>query len=325
MLSSGGLSHLSSKYGFPADGVVEFEVLVANGTLIKVNQTSNPDLFSVLKAGSTNYGILTRVTLATYPMARTWGGTLVYSNTQRDALMRAFYSYQKVGQLDTNSAVLSYMGISNDTMYVNLAYLDGVDRPNAFQPFYDIPRIADTTVLHPSFSDLIKSGLPLGVPRWAQGEVTLLLDEQLYVDVAAICQNISDGTSGIQGWSMVLMPQPIAKSMVEESWKRGSNAMAKNLKAEAQMWFSINIGWMLADDDIKVAATMNRALKAIADLAKSRGLYHQFIFANDASETQGPLQSYGTNTFRMMKRISRDVDPNGFFQNNVPGGYKLGL
>ncbi|KAF2265021.1 bifunctional solanapyrone synthase [Lojkania enalia] len=322
----GGISHLSSKYGFIADSVMEFELLVANGTLIKASQVSNPDLFFALKAGSTNYGILTRVTLATYPMGKVWGGTLVYTNDHRDAVMRAYAAYQKDGQLDTNSGLLSYMAISNNTYFINFAYLDGVERPKAFQPFYNIPTVADMTALYDNFTELLKPTLPLGVPRWAEGETTFLLDEDLYVDVAALCQNISDGMgAGIQGWTMILMPQPIAKSMITESWKIGSNPMAKNLKEEAQMWFAINIGWMLAEDDAKVTAAMTDILSQIDALAKSRGLHHPFIFANDASEAQDPFQSYGDDVLEILRMVRFDVDPTGFFQTNLPGGYKLGL
>ncbi|KAF2180129.1 bifunctional solanapyrone synthase [Zopfia rhizophila CBS 207.26] len=320
----GGLSHLSSKYGFPADSVISFELLTANGTLINVSEDSNPDLFFALKAGSTNYGIVTHITLATYPVGKVWGGTLVYTNDQRDALMRAFSTHQRQGQLDTNSALLSYMGITNNTIYVNLVYLDGVDHPKSFQPFYDIPKIADTTAIHDNFTDLIKAGVDLVVPRWTQGATTFLLDEATYVDVGRLCQNASNTLSAIQGGTMILMPQPISKSMVTGSWKRGPNPMAQNLKEAAQMWLSINIGWVLAEDDAKVATILEDIFCKIDDLTKSRGLYHPFIFANDASDVQKPLASYGRDVFAKLRQVRSVVDPNAFFQKNFPGGYKLG-
>jgi FAD/FMN-containing dehydrogenase len=53
---SGGLSHLSNAYGFATDNVVEFGVVLANGTKVKASARSNDDLFWALKGGSNNYG-----------------------------------------------------------------------------------------------------------------------------------------------------------------------------------------------------------------------------------------------------------------------------
>ncbi|KAF2275723.1 bifunctional solanapyrone synthase [Westerdykella ornata] len=320
----GGLSHMSSKYGFPADNVVSIEIITAMGTLVTASKDANPDLFWALKAGSTNYGIVTRVTLATYPVGKVWGGTLVYTNDHRDSVMGAIAKYQKSGQLDTNSAILPYLGISNNTIYVNVAYLDGVERPDALKPFLDIPTVADLTALHDNFTDLIKGGTPLGVPRWTQGVTTILFDEQTYLDVGRLCQVFSDQIApSIQGWTMILMPQPIAKSMVTESWKRGANPMAQNLREAAQMWFSINIGWIRAEDDAKVERGLAEVLGKIDTLTKKKGLHHPFIFANDASSAQRPLQSYGREVVDKMRKVRSQVDPKGFFQKNWPGGYKL--
>lgn len=90
------------------------------------------------------------------------------------------------------------------------------------------------------------------------------------------------------------------------------------------MWFSINIGWVQADDDAKVASALADIMGRIEALTKERGLYHPFVFANDASETQRPLQSYGTDVLDKLRKVRFEVDPEGFFQNNWPGGYKIG-
>lgn len=54
----GGLSHLSNQYGFAADTVVSFEVVLAKGKLVTASKTSNPDLYWSLKGGGNNFGAL---------------------------------------------------------------------------------------------------------------------------------------------------------------------------------------------------------------------------------------------------------------------------
>lgn len=56
--SLGGLSHLSNQYGFVADNVVSFEVVLATGKLVTASAASNPDLYWSLKGGGNNFGAL---------------------------------------------------------------------------------------------------------------------------------------------------------------------------------------------------------------------------------------------------------------------------
>lgn len=81
--------------------------------------------------------------------------------------MEAFATYQTSGQLDRKSALLSYMGINNDTMYLTLAYFDDVDQPEAFQPFYNIPYTFSSIGKQANFSSLISQQIDLVVPRFA--------------------------------------------------------------------------------------------------------------------------------------------------------------
>jgi hypothetical protein len=303
--------------------VLDFEIINAKGELVTVTSTLNAELFYALKAGATNFGIVTRVTMRTYALGKVWGGAMIYTNKYRDDIMSAFATYQTSGQLDRKSALLSYMGISNNTIYVILVYLDAVERPTAFAPFYDIPNIYDGTQMHDNFTDLVSVDIDRVVPRWTFGATTLLLDNATYVDVAKITQEQSTQLSVLNGGSMVLMPQPISVSMIEESKSRGMSPMTKNLVKKPQMWFCINMGWNLESDDVRVGEILMETLKRIEELTKKRGLYHEFVFLNDAYATQDPFRSFGTNVYRKLERISRTVDPQGIFQKRLPGGFKL--
>lgn len=262
--------------------------------------------------------------MKTYALGKVWGGALVYTNEHRDDVMRAMATYQESGQLDRHSALLSYMGINNNTLYVILAYMNGVEKPAAFEPFYQIPNIFDGTRMRDNLTDLISEDIDRVVPRWAFGATTFLLDSDTYVDVARIAQNATANLATINGGSMVLMPQPISSSMITESTSRGANPMTVNLKNTAQMWLCINMGWNLESDDSRIGEIMMDTLSRIETLTKSRSLYHEFVFLNDAYMDQDPLRSYGLNTYRKLLRIRRTADPSGFFQQRLAGGFKLG-
>lgn len=105
------------------------------------------------------------MTLRTFPAGRVWGGVISYNESHQDALMNAFAEYQHIGQLDQSTATITYMLINNGTLAVTLVYFGSVERPSAFQPFYDIPALSDLTTLHDNLTDLIDQPLNQGVPR----------------------------------------------------------------------------------------------------------------------------------------------------------------
>jgi hypothetical protein len=74
----GGFAWLGRKYGFNADSVREADVVSADGELLKVSAYEHPDLFWGLKGGGGNFGIVTSMEFALYPLTTVYGGNLFY-------------------------------------------------------------------------------------------------------------------------------------------------------------------------------------------------------------------------------------------------------
>jgi FAD/FMN-containing dehydrogenase len=74
----GGFGWLGRKHGFAADSVKEADVVTADGELIKVSAHENADLFWGLKGGGGNFGIVTSLEFALYPITQVFGGNLFY-------------------------------------------------------------------------------------------------------------------------------------------------------------------------------------------------------------------------------------------------------
>ncbi|KAH8681811.1 hypothetical protein BX600DRAFT_31580 [Xylariales sp. PMI_506] len=74
-IMGGGLSAISPKYGWAFDNVHNFELVLPNGTIANVNETSHPDLLFALRGGNANFGVVTRFDLKVYPQGLVWGGT----------------------------------------------------------------------------------------------------------------------------------------------------------------------------------------------------------------------------------------------------------
>lgn len=69
---------ISSCVGFACDSVTEFKVVLASGELVRANASENTGLWTCLKGGLNNFGIVTSVTMKTYSSGDVWGGLLYY-------------------------------------------------------------------------------------------------------------------------------------------------------------------------------------------------------------------------------------------------------
>jgi hypothetical protein len=77
-LAEGGISFVSRRYGWALDNVVNYEVILANGSISQISQATAPDLYWALRGGGNNFGIVTHFDLATYPLTQAWGGYNFY-------------------------------------------------------------------------------------------------------------------------------------------------------------------------------------------------------------------------------------------------------
>lgn len=72
LLYGGGLSWYTNQHGLASDNVVEFNLVLPNGTFVNVTETSQPDLYFGLRGGLNNFGIITSVTVKTWPTGDIW-------------------------------------------------------------------------------------------------------------------------------------------------------------------------------------------------------------------------------------------------------------
>ena len=75
LLLAGGVNFYGNQVGFSADTVINYEVVLADGSIVEANKSSNSDLFWALKGGSSNFGLVTRFDLQTIKSSKVWAGT----------------------------------------------------------------------------------------------------------------------------------------------------------------------------------------------------------------------------------------------------------
>ncbi len=76
MWNPGGISFYSPKFGFVCSNAEKYEVVLANERTVTASASEHPDLWRVLKGGSTNFGIVTHSTLRCLPSEPLWVGRM---------------------------------------------------------------------------------------------------------------------------------------------------------------------------------------------------------------------------------------------------------
>lgn len=158
--ATGGLSHFSGHVGLVCDNVLEYEVVLASGLIVRAT-ASDPeysDLFYALKGGSNNFGIVTRFTFRTFRQGHLWGGTLIHpieTNTQQ---LHAFYDF--CGEsYDPNASLIHSFGMSSErgSGFVNsIVYTEPEHEPAVVKPFTKIQPIYQNTLRELSLTTLTR-------------------------------------------------------------------------------------------------------------------------------------------------------------------------
>lgn len=189
----GGFSNLSPQHGFGNDNIVNYEIVLATGQIIQTNKAAHPDLFWALKAGSTNFGIVTRYDISTFSGVTMWGGYrgYKYSQEKEKEVSDAFLAFMvKLRKTPLGGASFtSGFNAGQDSLVANLNYIgaDGSktdlfsDMLAVTQPTLDTLR---TNVNQQNLSAEIDSAFPPGLrTEWAT--LTFKANTQLVVDISA--------------------------------------------------------------------------------------------------------------------------------------------
>ncbi len=89
----GGIGYLTRSAGLTIDNLISANVVLADGTLVTANETSNQELFWALRGGSGNFGIVTEFEYRLHNVKDVVGGPIYFEVEDAPAVMRAFDKY----------------------------------------------------------------------------------------------------------------------------------------------------------------------------------------------------------------------------------------
>ncbi|GMG07913.1 unnamed protein product [Aspergillus oryzae] len=292
LTTGGGISYFSPRYGWTCDTVTNFEVVLANGTIVNANEHENPELLIALRGGSNNFGVVTRVDLKTFEQGPIWGGTVYHSVDTYQEQLEAFAGVNSAEGYDEYASLITSFGYSAQGKAVvnSIVYTKAEENPVVYRPFMAIPKLQLTVVTTHG------STLPMLTAVYQHWDSSL------------------ESVEGIPGMVWAISLEPLPPAIYARNASR--NALGLADASGSLVVTLLSATWDDKSDDEEVEKAARELFDNIDNDARTLGVYEPFVYLNYAAPWQDPISSYKSNNVQLLKRVSQDVDPKRVFQTN---------
>ncbi|CAL1714340.1 unnamed protein product [Somion occarium] len=319
----GGYSWLTNQHGLTVDTIVAFELVLPDGTVTEVTQTSNPDLFFALKGGYNNFGIVTKFTFKAFPQGQVWGGLITITGDHLDKVNAATVKFgseisdPKAAILPTYNFVLGAPGMSLILFY------DGPSPPaGIFDDFLAIPHFTKDISTR-SFLSLVKTA-PANITAGTRAifnTVPVLDYTPQFLD-AVVNETIFWGTrlSLASATFISFDVEPFLPSLFSHAEE--SSAAYPPTRARALLPTNIYFAWLLSASDDLMIESARKSAQQLTQVALSEGqdISDAPMYGNYAIYDTPLERIFGDNLDRL-KAIKAQYDPNNVM--GLAGGWKL--
>ncbi|KAI9739477.1 MAG: hypothetical protein M1818_005165 [Claussenomyces sp. TS43310] len=337
LLLGGGINYFGSQYGWAASMVANFQVVLANGSIVDANPTSHSDLFWALKGGSSNFGIVTRFDVKTFPFPSLYGGFTVYNSSYLDEFLdaTAYFCIPEGGSSDIHTHVnpsLSYNGTDGTfDIYTIISHTGTNPAPASVANYSKIPAISNDDSVRtklswftnetagPAYIDRSTREMFRTTALKAAPESVFLTNKTFFDTVASM-----PALKNVRGIKLSATHQTITKSWLTAAQAAGGDPMDLDPKNGNFISYLMASAWEDQVDDAIIHEFNDKCFEAIEAQAKSKGLYYGFEYLNDSPESERVFDLYGGGeSLSKMRAIAKAYDPTGVFQTLMPGGFKL--
>ncbi|KAI1125950.1 hypothetical protein F5Y10DRAFT_279153 [Nemania abortiva] len=347
LILGGGLSYMSAQYGWAASSALEYEVVLANGTIVTASETENADLAKALKGGGNNFGIVTTYTLQTYRQGNIWGGNVIFIHTDEVAsnllqAVRDFAEYNTddkaavivTSERSTGLVIPELIDIELLDTWILFLFYDGPTPPaDIFKNFTDAGVQILNTAKTQTYSDLI------GGSNWVvvKGSVVTIGTETIPLPSAENSRTVMEGVHA--HWrdvsaTTLLEPgiiasiayQPFPKAIARQAKARAADLIDADDEAD-RLILELNYSFIPQFDYSKMASTLEETYTGVRQLVlgwQDQGILPDVycpIFMNYGFSEADYWGRLRPESRAFAQQVSAKYDPDDFFRNRT-GGWK---
>ncbi|KAK0615283.1 hypothetical protein B0T17DRAFT_541541 [Bombardia bombarda] len=332
LIVGAGVSYRVNQEGFAIDNVLNYELVLANGTIVHANANQRSDLFRALKGGNNNFGVVVAVTLKTIKYdGKIFAGIVYHPESSLSAFSDLVYDYHTVQAVkDPLTHCLpqyGYNGTTNTTVAITtVVYNANVDRLPPIMRGWETTPYTSSTVRKRTYHELSfesNEGYP---DRDVQEQrvFTVYADKKLYKDVWLAYRKWLEGYRHIPSLYGLHVVMPITPRAVQEGIKKGHNSLGledNGGKVLGILYFGLTISNI--EDTPLVLPAHTAFVESMKRLAASRGLLHRYMMLTYSGWDQNVIEGYGPDNVARLLAVQAKYDPTHVFQRLVPGGQKL--
>jgi len=321
----GGYSWLSNQYGLTIDTIQAYELVLPNGTITRVTEATNPDLFFGLKGGLNNFGIVTKISLTTVPIGQVWGGLITYLEPQIPEVVAATAEFASQNKDLKAQIITTFNTIATIPGLSLVLFYDGPNPPNGtFDSFLNIPSLSQEVQTR-SLLSLVQA-TPSNITVGTRGLFNMVGVLEFTPSIVAQAANQSAYWGGqlksLLDTDIVISVDVEPFSPNYFSYTKGG-AYPHNPTLPLIPLF-LYFSWVLPSSDEDLLNAIKEAAQVILDQAISEGQdvggSNQILYSNYALPGT-PLENlYGGNVERL-KAIKAEYDPGNVM--GLTGGFKF--
>ncbi|TXB98199.1 hypothetical protein FocTR4_00013528, partial [Fusarium oxysporum f. sp. cubense] len=317
----GGTSVLAGKYGWALDHVLEYEVVLANATIVTASQDLHPDLYYALRGGGNNYGIVTSLNISVFPQGPVYTGSRTFGDGQTDRVLEEAEKVFAVQDSEDTAVGLEYRYTytvqSGWSISTTQRYAKPILYPSVFDSLNSIPALGNLTGGINSLANSTSSQGELGITRNVFTTLTHYPSIDLSKKGHAILKGLVEGRN-LTSLNPQLITYSIPAATMAMSKARGGNAFGLDVEGHlirkplpptlgllqiVTLYAMDNAAYALANDFI---ADFQKA-------AESLDSFHPFVYINYANKGQDVFASYGKDNHRRLIEVQQALDPKGVF------------
>jgi alkanesulfonate monooxygenase SsuD/methylene tetrahydromethanopterin reductase-like flavin-dependent oxidoreductase (luciferase family)/FAD/FMN-containing dehydrogenase len=297
LATAGGIGFLSREHGLTIDHLVAAEVVLADGSLLRVSADENPDLFWAVRGAGANVGIVVSFEFEATPIGEVAWVQLVFDASDVASLLQGYADATESAPRDTTLFLIVGMERGGAAPVARLyGVVDSDDSSvilERLQPFLAIAPLLDQSVQLGSYADIVANAPDTshngqGEPSFRSG----LLDE-LGPETASIAAELV--LSGSTPWFQL---RPVGGAVADVPEEATAYAHRKAL-------YSVT------------AVGRSAAFDGLWDRLEERfdGLYLSF------ESRTGPdivAQAFPPATLERLQALKEKHDPDGLFRDNFP-------